>query len=322
MRTAMPLTVLATALACSFGTAPANARARVFVASYGNDGNPCTFGSPCKTFQQAVNVVDAGGEVTAIDSAGFGPISITKAVTITSPNGVEAGIVANAKADAIDINAGPNDAVVLQGLTLNGSGVAYNGVVFNSGGSLTVTNCVVQNFFYNGVGVATGNGILIQPTSGKVHVTITNTIAQNNQDIGILWDNESGSPSVSISIDHVVATNNGAGLYFAGGVTGATADISISNSIASDNAQGIAAGSGNALTISIDNSTIRGNSSWGIAGFQPASILLTRSVIQGNGTGIENDTNPSTFYTYGNNLIDLNGQNFSGTALNSSVKLR
>jgi len=41
----------------------------VFVASYGNDANPCTFGSPCKTFQQAVNVVDAGGEVTAIDSA-------------------------------------------------------------------------------------------------------------------------------------------------------------------------------------------------------------------------------------------------------------
>jgi hypothetical protein len=92
MRTAIPLTVLASALVCSLATAPAHARARVFVASYGNDTNPCTFGSPCKTFQQAVNVVDAGGEVTAIDSAGFGPINITKAVTITSPDGVEAGI--------------------------------------------------------------------------------------------------------------------------------------------------------------------------------------------------------------------------------------
>jgi len=37
--------------------------------------------------------MDAGGEVTAIDSAGFGPINITKAVTITSPDGVEAGVV-------------------------------------------------------------------------------------------------------------------------------------------------------------------------------------------------------------------------------------
>src|SRR5262252_4661203 len=146
MRIAMPLIVLATALACSLASAPAHARARVFVASYGNDSNPCTFGSPCKTFQHAHDVVDAGGEVTAIDSAGFGPISINKSVSITSPDGVEAGVVASAGADAIDINAGANDAVVLRGLTLNGGGVAYNGIVFNSGGSLTVSNCVVQNF--------------------------------------------------------------------------------------------------------------------------------------------------------------------------------
>jgi hypothetical protein len=93
MRIAVPMTVLATAFTCTLATAPAHARGRVFVASYGNDSNPCTFGSPCKTFQNAVNAVDAGGEVTAIDSAGFGPINITKAVTITSPDGVEAGIV-------------------------------------------------------------------------------------------------------------------------------------------------------------------------------------------------------------------------------------
>src|SRR5215471_17860886 len=47
MRTAIPLTVLVIGLACSLFTASAQARARVFVASYGNDSNPCTFGSPC-----------------------------------------------------------------------------------------------------------------------------------------------------------------------------------------------------------------------------------------------------------------------------------
>src|SRR5215831_14977565 len=146
MRTAIPLTVLATTLACSLADAPANARARVFVASYGNDANPCTFGSPCRNFQQAVNVVDPGGEVTAIDSAGFGPISVSKSVTITSPDGVEAGIVPVAGGNAVTINAEPNDVIVLRGLTLNGSGIAYDGIVFNSGSSLTVANCVVQNF--------------------------------------------------------------------------------------------------------------------------------------------------------------------------------
>ena len=73
MRTQLPFALIATAFAFSLHAAPAQARARVFVASYGNDANPCTFGSPCKTFQVAVNNVDAGGEVTAIDSAGFGP---------------------------------------------------------------------------------------------------------------------------------------------------------------------------------------------------------------------------------------------------------
>jgi hypothetical protein len=70
MRTQLPLALLAVAAACTLATAPAHARARVFVASYGHDANPCTFGSPCKAFQQAVNVVDVDGEVTAIDSAG------------------------------------------------------------------------------------------------------------------------------------------------------------------------------------------------------------------------------------------------------------
>src|ERR1700758_1197202 len=106
MRNATPFALLATTLACALLAAPAQAqRDRVFVASYGNDSNPCTFGSPCKTFQQAVNVVDAGGEVTAIDSAGFGPISITKAVTVTSPDGVEAGIVPVSGGDGITISA-------------------------------------------------------------------------------------------------------------------------------------------------------------------------------------------------------------------------
>jgi len=75
MRTQLPFALLAITLACSLASPPAHARARVFVASYGNDSNPCTFGSPCRNFQQAVTVVDPGGEVTAIDSAGFGPVT-------------------------------------------------------------------------------------------------------------------------------------------------------------------------------------------------------------------------------------------------------
>jgi len=61
--------------------ASAHTCVRVFVASYGNDANQCTFGS-------AVDVADAGGEVTAIDSADFDPI--TKAVPF-DPGNCEVG---------------------------------------------------------------------------------------------------------------------------------------------------------------------------------------------------------------------------------------
>src|SRR6516162_9322601 len=124
MLTRLPCALAAALLTGSLFAAPATAqRARTFVASFGNDSNPCTFASPCKTFQHAIDAVLAGGEVTAIDSAGFGPITITRAVTITSPTGIEAGIVPAAGGNAITINAGPNDAVVLRGLTVNGAGI-------------------------------------------------------------------------------------------------------------------------------------------------------------------------------------------------------
>jgi hypothetical protein len=83
---------------------------------------------------------------------------------------------------------------------------------------------------------------------------------------------------------------------------------------------GINAAGGNALTMSIDNTTLNGNSV-GINASTPAAVMLSRSVIQGNGTGTGNST-ANTFYTYGNNVIDLNGTNFSGGALYSGVTLR
>ena len=326
MRTQLPFAVLAAAFACSLATTPANARARVFVASYGSDSNPCTFGSPCKTFQQAVNVVDAGGEVTAIDSAGFGPTNITKAVTITSPDGVEAGIVPAAGGDAIDVNAGSSDAIVLRGLTLNGSGVAFNGIVFNSGGSLTVTNCTLQNFV--GPNPTGGNGILMQPTSGTIDFTITNTTASNNSTFGIGYRPQAGTHNANGVIDHVVTNANGTGIFiFTGGAGGGTTVVNVSNSIASDNANGTGVFvqniSSTPINASIDNVNVSGNSI-GVSVVGTANVVLGRSVITGNTTGVDNSTQMNTFYTYKDNRINLNGTDFDsgGFPLNTTFALR
>jgi hypothetical protein len=89
------------------------------------------------------------------------------------------GRAAQAAGNAITVNA-PGANVTLRGLTLEGAGVAYNGIVFTAGGSLTVPYCVVH---FNGDGL-TGNGILMMPTSDAISFAITNSIFSNTNHAG------------------------------------------------------------------------------------------------------------------------------------------
>lgn len=78
MRTQLSFGLLfAVVLACSMHAAPAQAQ-RMFVAGTGNDSNPCTFVSPCRTFQHAHDVAATNGEIDVLDPAGYGPVTITK----------------------------------------------------------------------------------------------------------------------------------------------------------------------------------------------------------------------------------------------------
>jgi hypothetical protein len=320
----MKLLVFGVALlsvAAIFASVPARAQTgaltRSFVSSSGVDSNPCTITQPCATFAQAYTAIKADGIIAALDPGKYGPINITGPVTING-NGWSA-ITGTANGAGITINAGSGN-VALIGLAIDGAGAAYNGIIVNSAGTLTVTNCTLQNFV-NGPG-ATGNGILIAPSSGTLDFAITNTTAANNGSAGIAYFPPSGSTAANGVIDHVLATGNGdAGMYFNGERGSGSADLAVSNTIASYNGNGIEAFGGNVMTISIDNVTTNGNTV-GISAGQPASVLLNRSVIQGNGTGISNETS-NTFYTYGNNLIDLNGGGGNITSpLNTTVTLR
>jgi len=194
--------------------------------------------------------------------------------------------VPTAGGDAIDISAGSTDAVVLHGLTLNGSGVGFNGVVFKSGGGLTISNCAAHNFIYDGSHSNTGNGILIQPTSGTVNFIVTNTTVSDNGNVALYYLPTGGGATAHGVIDHVVATNNQFGIVLDDSGGGA-AVVAISNSIASNNtADGIAVGTGsNPLLVSIDNISATNNAHSGIStgGGTNTDVLLGRSVITANG---------------------------------------
>jgi hypothetical protein len=300
MLTRISVALLAAVFACLLFAAPAHAqRDRVFVASYGSDSNPCTFGSPCKTFQQAIDVVAQGGEVTAIDSAGFGTITISHAVTITSPNGVEAGIAApESGSAAVTISAGSSDAVILNGLTLDGDNVASTtGINFTAGGSLSIQNSVIRKFSSYGIQFS---------SSGSSALLMSNSQVSNNLN-GISISAYNANTAIESILDRVVIEKNGNYGLYANTSAGAI-NLTLGESICGGNGNtGFdAISDGGTVNAFIRNSTVANNTYEGVvadgAGVQ---FWLTRTTITENGNGwLAPDG--GTVTSYGDNSIDGN----------------
>jgi hypothetical protein len=287
---------------------------RSFVSSAGSDSNPCTITQPCASFAQAYTKVGADGIIAALDPGKYGPLSITGPVTVNG-NGW-AAITAPAQANGINISAGSGN-VILTGLEIDGAGAAYEGIVFISGGSLTISNCIVKDFVQeNGSGL-TGNGILIIPETGNINFTIINTIAINNQFAGISYLPSSSSPTASGAIDHVVANNNnGDGIFVSlAFASGGSAAVNISNSVTSNNGgSGINTnGTLGTVTVTIENDEIS-NNTFGINNLS-STQMLGRSTITNNSN--HSISNNGTIDTFQNNQFFANGNGnaISGNAL-------
>src|SRR5581483_11927768 len=91
--------------------APASAQAtRTWVSGVGDDANPCSRTAPCKTFAGAISKTAPSGEINVLDPGGFGAVTITKSITISSV-GFEAGVLVSGT-NGIVINAGTGDRVI------------------------------------------------------------------------------------------------------------------------------------------------------------------------------------------------------------------
>jgi hypothetical protein len=200
--------VLATALT-AFVSVDASATAnRTFVSGQGSDSNPCSLGAPCRSFAGALTQTAPGGEITVLDSAGYGVVTIAQSVTITNPGGVEAGITTTAGENAITINTTSAIIITLRGLTLEGGGVGANGINLTStaGGTLNIIDCVVKDF--------TDSGIAIQPavsgnTTQTENVVIANTFALDNTSNGINLLPQNAHSLIDASIYQTTASGNG-----------------------------------------------------------------------------------------------------------------
>lgn len=145
----IPLQVLILGVSVSVAIEVSAAAPRTFVASGGSDANNCSLVSPCRSFSAALAQTAAGGEIVVLDSAGYGPVVIDKAVAITAPEGVYAGVTVPIYGIGVNVAAGATDAVVLRGLSINGQG-AGAGVKLTSGSSLVVDRCTIRDFAAGG----------------------------------------------------------------------------------------------------------------------------------------------------------------------------
>src|SRR5437879_9044948 len=108
-----------------FGTVMMQAQAsRTWVSGVGDDANPCSRTAPCKTFAGAISKTAAGGEIDALDPAGYGAVTITKSITIDGSHTLASVLAAGT--NGIIINAAGID-VTIRGLTINGNTTGIKG---------------------------------------------------------------------------------------------------------------------------------------------------------------------------------------------------
>src|SRR5258708_9463409 len=116
----------------------------------GSDSSPGSLVARCRHFSAAVAATAVGGEVDALDPGAYGSFTISQAITIEGQGW--SYVAPPSGGAAITINAG-SGRVAIHGVLLNGAGIAgsTNGIVFNSGKSLTVEDCVVRNMAGHGL---------------------------------------------------------------------------------------------------------------------------------------------------------------------------
>src|SRR6478736_6721145 len=218
---------------------------RTWVSGVGDDANPCSRTAPCKTFAGAISKTAAGGEIDALDPAGYGALTITKAITIDGGGGQVASVLVSGT-NGIVVQAGPSDVVILRNLRINGIGTGINGIRWLAGKALTVENCDIFGFTTNGIDIAKADG-------GKAFVH--NTIVQNVGQAGLSV--QSTTTNTSVDIDNSRFDLGGT----FGVIAGSFSRVTVSKSVASGNASAgfIASAGAGTAELNVTDSTSSNN---------------------------------------------------------------
>jgi Right handed beta helix region len=250
----------------------------------GLDSNPCTVASPCRSFSVALAATASGGEVVALDSAGYGPFTIHQDVTVTGAPGIHAAITAPAGV-AIDISGGSH--VFLANLTILGNGSGTTGIRNTGALFLHVQNCFIEGFAGFGV---------VQP-SGSMRTLVDHSTIDNDA-TGIEFADSSGVVDSSTINDC-----QNFGIRVVNTASPPTSFV-VTSSMLRWNQVGVdvaANTSGSGVRATIDRCSFVNNGA-GVQVNEVAGAFTTVILMSNN---LESITGNGAYYSTGNNFIDL-----------------
>ena len=275
--------------------------ARTAVSVSGLDTNTCAPNNPCRTFAHAMTQTNAGGEIIALDSGGYGPFVIDKAVSVQAPPGVYAGVTA-ASGAGIAVTPGQFvGPVMIRNLVVNGTGGSI-GIDVSNVFDIFIDKCTVMNF-----------PVGISMTAIGTHFVKDTVVRGGGSGNGIQIGHPTGTPE--ITLDNVRLFDNNLGL-----VINDRASVVLSHSVVAQNGSGnIQAITTNPSFLTVTDSLVHGynKNGEGIRAQVAATVTVTRSTIADCSTPFQNVG--ATFYSTGDNTI-TNCQNANGGTISPLPK--
>jgi hypothetical protein len=269
-----------------------------YVASNGNDANPCTVvTAPCQTLSRAYSVTSPNGTIrvlTALQSN----LTVAKNITISGDGAPIVGTI---------VISGASTLATLRGLELNGVGIIANGIRIDSAATVHIENCTVERYAGDGIKLSAttatelfvsdtvsrdngGSGLLASDVNA--HVTVEDSRFGNNGNTGLVLS------VVSANVTRSVASRNLTGIYMSAG------EMNLTETTAADNVNGFYVASG-VVTLA---SSVASTNGTGLTVASGAFGLITDSVITNNTTGIINSA--GTVTTLQNNTVVRNTVNY------------
>jgi hypothetical protein len=267
---------------------------RSAVSVTGSDSNACTVVSPCRSFGVAIAHTNAGGEVIAIDSGGYGAFAINQAVSVIGAPGIHAAITASA--DGIGVTAASIDTVTIRGLNITLT-TSSKGIKATSFGKLFIDNCsvsggnvgisisgsssskasiadsVVRGADYGFViqspvamlrcrGEANSNaGLYVQSGPDADGVVAAVDFVATGNGAGAAADSVLSGHQVILTLDHALLFHNDVGAYTSqNGVAGPDARVRVTNCTVTENLLGLVQQGASEFS-SMNNNLVAGNPS-------------------------------------------------------------